>query len=324
VFAGKTTIDSCVLKPFFFDQANVLHIICVESSTDAASCYDVVHHTTGSFALQAMLVPKNLVKCCLLCLQTIQFYLITRYGMAKKSYGGTHKNIFMGFAQGSGGASSAWLAVCTLVVCVCKHVGHGSTFQSAWTGLLLTVATILYVNNAYLLHMCCEQGFPELNFIKCSQYTTYYWVTLLQSTGGHLKDAKCYWCSLSFKFICICHEAKLTSPHELSGQIFTITQPDSSDIPIKQKDMDDASNVLEVFLHPTGEATAQLKHMIGKKLNGPQMCMKAHFPTGKPARAFIVDPCHPSDIRLVPLMAYTMTVDVTFANSITPVYLHWG
>ena len=102
----------------------------------------------GAFALQTMLVPINLVKSCLLCLQTMPIFLITRFGMTKKSYGGTPKNIFMGFVQGSGGASSAWLAVCTLVVCVCKHAGHGSTFQSAWSGLLSTVATILYVNNA--------------------------------------------------------------------------------------------------------------------------------------------------------------------------------
>jgi hypothetical protein len=97
--------------------------------------------------------------------------------------------------------------------------------------------------------------------------------------------------------------------------VLNVPQPDSSGIPIKQKDVDVASNVLDVFFHPPDEATAQFKHMIGEERNGPQRCMKVHFPPGKPGTAFIINPCHPSDMRLVPLMAYTMTVDV---------YLHLG
>jgi hypothetical protein len=60
--AGRTTIYSIVLKQLFMDQANVLHVTCAESSTDAMNCYDAVNNTMGSFAMQAMDVAINLIQ----------------------------------------------------------------------------------------------------------------------------------------------------------------------------------------------------------------------------------------------------------------------
>ena len=66
--SGKTATDWSMLKQLFFDQANVTHRTCAISSNDAANCYDAVNHAAGSFALQAIRVPIELVKCYLVCI----------------------------------------------------------------------------------------------------------------------------------------------------------------------------------------------------------------------------------------------------------------
>jgi hypothetical protein len=101
---GRTTIDSSMLKQLFFNQTNVLHIPSVVSSTDAKNCYDSGNHAAGSLSLQAMHVPIHMVRCYLLCIQMMQFFIKTGFGMAKRSYGGTAASPFMGLAQGSGAA----------------------------------------------------------------------------------------------------------------------------------------------------------------------------------------------------------------------------
>ena len=73
--AGKTKADLSIMKQLFLDHANILHATCAIPSTDAANCYDAVNHTAVSFALQAMMAPLTMIKCYLLCIQTMQFFL---------------------------------------------------------------------------------------------------------------------------------------------------------------------------------------------------------------------------------------------------------
>ena len=93
------------MTQLFFDQSNILHHTCAVSSTDAENFYDAVNHSAGSFALQAMNVPVNVVKY-LLCIQMMQFFLRTGFG-ATRSYGGTRENPYMGLSQGSGASPAA-------------------------------------------------------------------------------------------------------------------------------------------------------------------------------------------------------------------------
>jgi hypothetical protein len=135
--SGKTALDSSISKQLFFDQANVLHRMVAISSTDAANCYDAVNHAAGSFALQAMNIPLTIVKCYLLCIQTMRFFLKTGFGLAKHSYGGTTQKPYMGLVQGSGAAPAAWTAIGTVMLDAYKSKGHGAYFylhgqESAW------------------------------------------------------------------------------------------------------------------------------------------------------------------------------------------------
>jgi hypothetical protein len=136
---GKTAVDYSMTKQLFFDQANILHTTCTVSSNDAANCYDAVNHAAGSFALQSMNVLITLVKCYLLCIQTMQFFLKTGFGMAKKSYGGSSQNLYMGLIQVSRGFPAAWAAISTVMLAAYKFKGYGAHFVSSWSGMVLSM-----------------------------------------------------------------------------------------------------------------------------------------------------------------------------------------
>ena len=147
----------------------------------------------ASIFLQAMGVALNLVLTYFVCLQTMQYFLMTGFGTAKKGFGGLLLLPLMGLIQGSGAAPATWTAVSTV-----KRKGYGASFSAGWSGLLFTVAALLYVDDTDLLHCFCDPDISELEFVTRVQCATYYWALLLQATGGHLKDAKCYWYLLSY------------------------------------------------------------------------------------------------------------------------------
>jgi len=182
--AGKTTTDSSMIKQLFFDQANILHITCAVSSNDAANCYDAVNHSTGSFALQAMGVPIQFIRCYLLCIQTMRFFLKTGFGVATQSYGGTLDKPYMGLTQGSGASPAAWSAISTVIISAYKAKGFGAYFTAAWSAICFTIAALLYVDDTDLLHMPSDNETTQDLFVARVQAATYYWAQLLQSTGG--------------------------------------------------------------------------------------------------------------------------------------------
>jgi hypothetical protein len=249
-------------KQLFFDQANILHETCAVSSNDAENCYDAVNHAAGSFALQAMNIPITLIKCYLLCIQTMQFFLKTGFGMAATSYGGSKQNPYMGLVQGSGAAPAAWTAISTVMLAAYKFKGFGAHFMSGWSGVVLSIAALLNVDDTDLLHRYPEFISSENDFFQRVQTGTYYWATLLQATGGNLKPEKCYWCLLSYRFIR--GEAKLKSLWEINQYHLRIPQPNSEEVVIQLKDPSKASEVLGVWSSPAGSGTAHLDHMIAK------------------------------------------------------------
>jgi hypothetical protein len=226
----------------FFDQANILHITCAVSSNDAANCYDAVNHSIGSLALQAMNVLLHIIECYLLCVQTMQFFLKTGFGMATNSYGGTREKPFRGLKQGSGASPAAWTAISTLIVDAYKTKGYGAHFMSAWSGILLLPAALLYVDDTDILHMPTNRATSEADFVRRVQMATYYWATLLQATSGSLKPLKCYWYLIAYKFHNgVAHHKTLW---ELQQYKLVIPQPNQEDVEIALKDSQTASQVL--------------------------------------------------------------------------------
>ncbi len=65
-------------------------------------------------------------------LKTMIWYLKTAFGQSEISFGDTVLDPSMGLGQGNGAASLGFLAVCTLMINVCRNLGNGVTFIVAW------------------------------------------------------------------------------------------------------------------------------------------------------------------------------------------------
>ena len=258
----------------FYDRANTLHFTSVLASVDAEQCYDAVNHTYGSVALQAHGVPAVYAVLYLSTIAYMVFHLKTGFGRDAEGFGGTACNPMNGLAQGSGASPSTWSNVSSLMVSAYKRKGYGVNYTTAWSELVFVIAAILFVDDCDLLHMCCDPNIPEMEFLERVQHATYYWAKLLQATGGMLKESKCFWYLLSYKFV---HgEAKLRRLRELPHYELVIPQHSGVDAVIKLLDVGHAAETLGVFTSPLSDPnparihfrrTQQLQKLVDKGLD---------------------------------------------------------
>jgi hypothetical protein len=276
---GKTAIDGVMQKQLFYDSANALHWNASLSSTDAANCYDAVNHPICSISLQAMAVGLGWVLTYLRALQTMTFHLKTGFGMATEGYGGTALVPYMGLTQGSCASPPVWTAVSTAIVRSYRREGYGVEMWTAWSGLMVVVAAILFVDDTDLLHLCTDEDMTEHDFVMKSNRATYFWAKLLQATGGNLKPPKCYEYLLLFKFIN--GEPMLKSLREIEDlPACVIPQPSAGDVAIERKPCEEASETLGVFTSPAGTSTAQLDKILQKAVEWAESIKSSHLPHG--------------------------------------------
>jgi acetylornithine/succinyldiaminopimelate/putrescine aminotransferase len=121
------------------------------------------------------------------------FFLRTGYGVSKAGYGGSTDDPTFGLGQGNGMAPSGFTSVSALMVGALRRLGHASTFSGAWTGLLFTLAAIIYVDDTdLLLRSRSRDTTLDEFFCECQSAVTD-WGRIVLATGGYLKAAKCFW-----------------------------------------------------------------------------------------------------------------------------------
>ena len=294
---GKTAIDGVMQKQLFYDSANALHRNASLSSTDAANCYDAVNHPICSLSLQAMSVGLGWVLTYLRALQTMTFYLKTGFGMAKEGYGGTELVPYMGLTQGSCASPPVWTAVSTAIVRTYRREGYGVEMWTAWSGLMVVVAAILFVDDTDLLHLCTDEDMSEYEFVLRNNQATYFWAKLLQATGGNLKPPKCYEYLMLFKFTK--GEPSLKTLSEMDGlPSCVIPQPDSADVAIERKACEEASETLGVFTSPAGTDTDQLDKILLKAVEWCESIKSSSLSHG--------DVWHSLRTQLIPSISYSL------------------
>lgn len=137
---GTQAAHGVLCKVLFCDYVWALHIVAGIPSMDLGNCYDAVSHLIASIVLQAFKVPLLAVVLALSVLQTMTFYLFTRYGVSRNGYSGSADDPTFGLRQGNGMAPSGLTAVRSLMDESYKCLGHASTFAGAWSGVLFILA----------------------------------------------------------------------------------------------------------------------------------------------------------------------------------------
>jgi hypothetical protein len=199
--AGSKCQDGCMIKLFHYDRARVLHWTSGIGSVDFFSCYDSVAHPIASVALQAWGISLMMIKVMLSVLQTMKFFLRTGFGdSATFQFGGTPDDPCGGLGQGNGAAPPAFTAVSTLLILAYVSMGHGVQVESAISGVLFTIAAILYVDDTDLLLWAKTSGMSDAQFLQQVQSAVTDWGMLALASGGSLRPEKCFWYFISFKF----------------------------------------------------------------------------------------------------------------------------
>ena len=133
------------------DIHRTLHIPFVTVGANLGNCFDACNHVSTSVALQAFRVQFNMIALMLLCLQTMNFWLRTAYGVASTPFGGVVDDVCMGLGQGCGGAPTSFFTTLVQMINCYKRQRYGQRFTYCWTGEVFMLAALCYVDDTDLL-----------------------------------------------------------------------------------------------------------------------------------------------------------------------------
>jgi hypothetical protein len=221
--------------------------------------YDAVAHLIASIALQSFKVHKEMVAMMLYVLKTMTWDLKTAFGQNRISFGGTALDPSMGLGQGNGAPPWGFLAVCTLMINLCRNLSHGVTFIGAWAQDAFTLAAVLFVDDSDLFHMAI--GMPsDKDFLQLVQNATNDWAGLVHVTGGSLKPKTCFWYMLGW--VWKKGQTRLKTLYELPQDPLYIPQQDSTRVPICLKAISDPEKKLRVCICLTGNFSYHVAHIL--------------------------------------------------------------
>ena len=226
------------------------------SSVDLGDCYDSLHHGWGSISLQAAGVPKHFVGLMLLSMQSMGWFLRTGFGLSDTPFRGSDDSPMMGLGQGSSAAAPAFSVTSLLQTRAYHRLGHCEPMYSAWSGMLLLLAAVIYVDDTDLLVRARSRTMSDADFFNQIQASLLAWGAVVMATGGHLKQKKCKVSVVSFHFKK--GIATIKPPSLLPMHSFVIPQHDSEPVPIPLLPPGEANEALGTNVAANGDGKAQL------------------------------------------------------------------
>eukprot|EP00978_Attheya_sp_CCMP212_P004253 scaffold9334_cov78-Attheya_sp.AAC.3 len=162
------------------------------ASVDAAQCYDRMVHSFVSLMCQSIGMPQATIIAMLTTIQEMQFHLRTAYGDSQQYYGGKMRIPFQGTCQGNGAGPAIWLVVVSGILQYLETEGHGLEFTSAITEAATKIIAFCYVDDTTLVVAAKNHHEDVINMIHRLQEAINCWSGGLSTTGGALKQIKCF------------------------------------------------------------------------------------------------------------------------------------
>ena len=127
-------------------------------------------------------------------------WIRSAYGDAMIPFGGTPERPYMGMGQGSGGSNPGCTLTFAPLVAAYKRRGYHADMACAYSGLILSLAAIIFVDDTDLLFRAME-GHSHEEFLSFVQDALNFWGMLVLATGGVLKQKKSRVAVGLFKFL---------------------------------------------------------------------------------------------------------------------------
>jgi hypothetical protein len=125
-------------------------------------------------------------------METMWFFLWTRFGESKQSYGGTHEQQLAGYGQDNAALGPGFTALSSLIVKDYLRDGYRAQIYSSYYKQLLLLTAIMYVDDTDLIHWSRTPDCNPEELIAAAQTATYAWGGLAIATGAAIKPEKCY------------------------------------------------------------------------------------------------------------------------------------
>jgi len=162
----------------------------------------------------------------------------------------------LGLAQGNGPAPPGILPISTTIIGIYKWFGYGTNFEGAWTGDVLFLVTLLFVDDSYLMHMLEENSTDEA-FLRMVQDAIPDCGGLVQAIWGSLKPSNHFWYMILW--YCVRGQLYLKPMSKLPTNLVKVTQPNGSRAPFPLKEDNHTEKKLGMWCCPAGYSRVYIR-----------------------------------------------------------------
>eukprot|EP00978_Attheya_sp_CCMP212_P027693 scaffold93357_cov35-Attheya_sp.AAC.1 len=216
---------------------------------------------------------------------TPSYHSCATYGDSKSHYGGKQQIPFQGTCQGNGAGPAIWLVVVSGILQHLETEGHGLDFQSAITVAATTIIAFCYVDDTSLVVTAKDHNEDVIDMIHRLQEAINCWSGGLSTTGGALKQIKCFW-SVCY-FIWKNGEPEYATIEDAPELQLTIPVHDGEPAVIERVDVHEAKEMLGLWQSVSGNTMETQFDILQEKLTAWMDLLKTgHLSRNLAWRAF--------------------------------------
>ena len=172
---GHQAINCAINRVLTLDAFRQKQISGAVTSMDADTCYDHMAHSMISLCLQCLALVMEVITSLLLTIQLMKFFLRTAFGDSTRFYGSRWPIPLQGCCQGNGGGAAMWVSVSIILVHQLWANGHVTTFVRAISGLKVSFAGFLHVDDGDLTTLAHTPTESEASMVDRAQKGTSCW-----------------------------------------------------------------------------------------------------------------------------------------------------
>ena len=258
---GYQAINCAINRVLTLDAFWQKQISGAVTSMGADTCYDRMAHSMISLCLQCLALVVEVITSLLLTLQLMKFFLRTAFGDSTHFYGGWRLIPLQGCCQGNGGGPAMWVSVLIILVHQLWANGHVAMFIQVISGLKVSFAGFLYVDDGDLATAACTPTKSEASMVNRAQKGTSCWQGGLRASGGDAKFEKTFWTLICFIWLNgnWCYKTK----DETIGELYMLG-PNDEQLKITKLDPSEPVKAVGITQLVDGYMAGQLEEMLSK------------------------------------------------------------
>jgi hypothetical protein len=149
---GSNCKNAVITKIMYCNESRSHHHPTCIGGNNFGNCFDCVTHPPASIALQSWGILCKTFGITLLGMQTMRFFLCTRYGKSSLSYVGLTEDRNVSLGHGNASDGPAFFALSALIIIAYLWDGHGACRLKIFSHTPTVFAGVIYTDDTNLVH----------------------------------------------------------------------------------------------------------------------------------------------------------------------------